>query len=36
MKDHKERDSREDGWEGIDDWNGFIGGGGFINLGSGI
>ncbi len=28
MKDHKERNSREDGWEGIDDYNGFIGGGG--------
>lgn len=25
MKNHKERDSREDGWEGIDDYNGFIG-----------
>lgn len=29
MKDHKERDVREDGWEGItDDYHGFIGGGG--------
>ncbi len=37
MNQHKERDAREDGWEGIDDWNGFDEEyNGFINLGSGI